>query len=99
MLSPGDWDVTGVVQFIPAASTSVTDSLQEINSSTALGGTIYALSDIRQAAEVPANLYTPSMSTERISVASKTTFFCGVQASFTVSTMQASGECRARRVR
>lgn len=98
-LTAGDWDVTAFVFFTPAASTSVTISKGFVSSATGGGGTTYSFGEQRQAAEVPGGGFNQPMSTERVSLSTTTTLFCDTAATFTVSTMTASMECRARRVR
>lgn len=98
-LTAGDWDVTGVVHFNPGATTSVTASLAATSSGSQLSGTLYSILRQAQAAEVPNSTYNLGMSTERISLSATTTIYCGTLTFFTVSTLTAAGECRARRVR
>lgn len=98
-LTAGDWDVTGVVHFNPASTTSITAVVAGTSSGSALSGTFYSILRQAQAAEVPNSSFNLGMSTERVSLAATTTIYCGVLAIFTVSTLTAAGECRARRVR
>jgi hypothetical protein len=98
-LSAGDWDVAGILMFIPSGTTSVTVTSGAITSATAFSGTLYSSYVQRQAAEVPGNIEVFPLSTERISVPSTTTFFCGISSTFSLGTLFVGGECRARRVR
>lgn len=98
-LTAGDWDVTGIIHIVPASTTSFTQEIAVISSTTGGGGTVYAVATQSQAAEVPVNSLNIPLSVERISLASTTTVFCAVDLTFTVSTATVSGECRARRVR
>ena len=97
-LTAGDWDVFGVVLFIPAGTTSVATFIggSNINSATipnergqhnyssyVAGGAVFGI-------PIP---------TSRISIASTTTVYLIAYASFTVSTMTAHGRISARRVR
>jgi hypothetical protein len=98
-LSAGDWDVTGIVRFGVAATTSITALKSEISTGSAISGTGYAVYQWETAAEVPGAPIQAPMSTERVSLSATTTVFCGETATFTVSTFTYSGLCRARRVR
>lgn len=111
VLTPGDWDVDAIVDFVPAATTSVTQwnvsvsnttaTLQSQAPSTSAAINIgpFATTTINQAAQVPAAEVTISGATVRVSVSANTTIYLVAQAAFTVSTMTAYGSLRARRVR
>lgn len=111
VLTPGDWDVDGIIDFVPAATTSVTQlnvsisnvtgtlSSQAPSTSTAINLGPFATTTINQAASVPAAEITLSGATVRVSVNANTTIYLVAQAAFTVSTMTAYGSIRARRVR
>lgn len=96
-LTAGDWDVSGIVGFQAAASTSVTLMRGSLDLATNLTGTAIAGIILRTAAEVPAGYNQLPMGVERISLGSTTTIFCGAVSNFTVSTMSVGGQCRARR--
>jgi hypothetical protein len=97
-LGAGDWDILGSGSFNPAAST-VPAALQigvntVANTSPPLGAiTLMQLTFTTGAAQI---ITTPVV---RVSLASTTTVRVGAQANFTVSTMNATGFIRARRVR
>lgn len=101
-LTAGDWDVSGTVSFVPAASTSVTQYVATVNSTsatlpTASGKGAYSIRSM--AAQVPnAADYVPT-GNRRVSIASTTTFYLIARSTFTVSTMQAFGIITARRAR
>lgn len=111
VLTPGDWDVTGIVDFVPAATTSVTQwnvsvsntsatlASQAPSTSTAINIGPFATTTINQAAAVPAAEVTLAGNPVRVSVNANTTIYLVAQAAFTVSTMTAYGSLRARRVR
>lgn len=111
VLTPGDWDVDAIIDFVPAATTSVTQmnvsvstttgtlASQAPSTSAAINIGPFATTTINQAAAVPAAEITISGATVRISVTSNTTVFLVANAVFSVSTMTAYGSIRARRVR
>jgi len=99
-LTAGDWDVSCVVTFVPAASTPPSILQAGINTVSAttpasnLGGYVQLASTFATgAAQV---MITPTV---RVSLASSGTAFCIAQSTFTVSTMTVNGFIRARRVR
>ena len=99
-LTAGDWDVSVVVGFQPAATTSVT--LYAYGSSTTSAALPAVPQSIQSAfASVVTGAATTNFSVPpfRYSLASTTTIFCNAQANFSVSTMTAIGFLRARRVR
>lgn len=99
-LTAGDWDVSGVVTFVPAGTTTVAQIIAGIstvnNTLPANNSGGYNL----LAATLPtgaAQAYGSPVS--RISLAATTTVYLIAQATFGVSTMTANGFIRARRVR
>jgi len=99
-LTPGDWDVHGVVVSFPAGSTVVTLAAASIsttnNALTALGseGVNYI------AGGTPTStLYSLPTGTVRISLSATTTVYLVAQLNFSVSTATAYGAISARRVR
>ncbi|MCA7984192.1 hypothetical protein [Burkholderia vietnamiensis] len=97
-LSAGDWDVDGLILFVPASTTTVSSlALGTSVVSGAFGGlgslASYGLSFSTGAAQ---RLMTPR---QRISLASSGAVYLVGQAAFGVSTMTADGFIRARRVR
>ena len=107
-LTAGDWDVNGAVDYIFAATTSVTQ-LQagvSLTSATLAGqaggaglGTDPTVS-LAQPAAVPTALpYVQMIAPVRVSIAATTTVFLVSQAVFTVAACTAFGTIRARRVR
>jgi hypothetical protein len=97
-LTAGDWDVSGVVTFVPAGTT--TSTLQQVGTNTTsatfgpLGTQVLSQgsfgSGLTQSYVVP---------TVRYSLAATTTIFLVAEAVFSTSTMTANGFIRARRVR
>lgn len=99
-LTAGDWDVDGIVQYTPAASTSVTQLTQGSSSTTATVGAQGTFSKWVTAANV-LTAVDPAwvIPTTRVSIAATTTIYLVANATFTVSTLTAYGLIRARRVR
>lgn len=101
-LTAGDWDVFGVVVFGGAAGTNFTQMYAQISSgSAAFGDASSQISQQYPAGMVPGvnNTIGMALPTTRISIASTTSIFCTVQATFTVSTAYVIGRLSARRVR
>lgn len=100
LLAAGDWDVSGNIQFVPAASTSIT-TLAGAVSSTSATFHPYNKFITRSSAFVPGNgqVMVNSISTFRISIGSDTTFYLVAYADFTASTLTAYGQIYARRAR
>jgi hypothetical protein len=101
-LTAGDWDVTGHVGFIPAATTSVTTMLGSVTLVSAVADVTPGWGVVhRQAALVTGALgfQLGGAGPVRISIASTTTVYLVANAQFTVSTMEAYGAIRARRMR
>lgn len=101
-LTAGDWDVTGVVQTVPAGTT--TTSLVQVGVST-VSGTFATVTGgfnnttVLQSSVPAGNQTNIGPPVTRISLSSTTTVYLVAQISFAVSTMAAHGFIRARRVR
>ena len=97
-LSPGDWDVTGVIFFQPAATTTVTGMWAGISTTSATLGGLGTYSSLQATFTTGATqfLTTP---VGRINVATTTTVYIVGQASYGVSTFAYQAAIRARRVR
>ncbi len=100
-LTAGDWDITGVVDYTFAASTSYTMLQQGSNNATnTMGGqdtySLYETSAIVPTATVDPAFVIPTV---RYSLGGNTTIYLVAKATFTVSTLKAYGTLRARRVR
>ena len=97
-LSPGDWDVTGVIFFQPAATTTVTGMWAGISTTSATLGGLGTSSSLQATFTTGATqfLTTPVV---RINVATTTTVYIVGQASYGVSTFAYQAAIRARRVR
>jgi len=100
-LTAGDWDVTGAVDFTFGATTSYTNLIGSVSTTT---GTIGA-QDSKFDFETPAAVPTAGADSTfpvpvvRFSLSGTTTVFLVAQGTFTVSTLKAYGTIRARRVR
>ncbi len=100
-LTAGDWDVSGNIIFIPAATTSITALFASSSSTSATVAADYYRFDDQRAAYVPAGggrIGSP-IPTQRFSLSGTTTIYLVAQANFTVSTLSAYGFISARRVR
>ena len=112
ILTAGDWDVSGGVDLTTGATTnwtqifaepSPTDNVIAIGQAGGSGidpEAIVQLAAANSAGNVPGAItFNVPLPVARVSLASTTTIFLVVQATFTVSTMTAFGTIRARRVR
>ncbi len=100
-LTAGDWDVTGAVDFTFGATTSYTNLIGSVSSTSATIGAQDSKFDFETPAAVPtagadATFPVPVV---RFSLSGTTTVFLVAQGTFTVSTLKAYGTIRARRVR
>ena len=100
-LTAGDWDVTASAYFDTAATTSYTQLVSSISTTSAtLNTTAGRYSNWNTAATVlGTSEISANVPTVRISIASTTTVYLVARAAFTVSTMSAYGFIGARRVR
>jgi hypothetical protein len=101
-LTAGDWDVSAFGGFIPAGTTSMTQYVASISTTSATldGTTPFAISKFSVAANVPAGLDSQLFAGPvRASLTGSTTYFLVVRAIFTVSTLTSYGAIRARRIR
>ncbi len=100
-LTAGDWDVTSVVHFLPAATTSTTRFVSSLSTvSATLQTSPGKFSDNTFPAFVTGgNTFGSQVPMYRISLGSTTTIYLIAFAVFTVSTMSAYGLLRARRSR
>lgn len=100
-LTAGDWDCTGAAAFTFAGTTSYTNLTAGTSTTSAAFTTIGNQFDFEAPATVPTATQDPTFAlpTARFSLASTTTVFMPVQATFTVSTLRAYGVLRCRRVR
>ena len=101
-LTAGDWDVSGVIGFIAAATTNITmlsAGISATDNTLGADGT-YANHYNASAGEVPGavtqRIVTPIT---RVSLASTTTYYLIASQGFTVDTLTGFGNIRARRVR
>ena len=105
-LTAGDWDLSGVIDFNPAATTSVTNitagvSLTSATLSAQTGGSGLGTDPTmawNQAASVPAAVMAMEVPAVRLSITATTTVYLVAKSTFTVSTMTAYGTIRANRV-
>lgn len=99
-LTAGDWDVSGVIAFKFAASTSYSNLISGTSTTSATFGAVGTDQRLFMAANVPgaASLMLSAPMT-RYSLSATTTVYLVAYGTFTVSTLQAYGFIRARRVR
>jgi hypothetical protein len=100
-LTAGDWEVSGVIEFIPAGITTVQQYISSISKTANTLPTVLTENNIQS---LIANFTTGSTNilncgATRISIASTTTVYLVGRSAFGVSTMTASGFIGARRVR
>lgn len=99
-LTAGDWDVSGVGRFNPAAGvTTFSTAFVGVSTTSATNGGFGTFTAISPAFAAGANSETFSSPVVRISLASTTTVYLVVTQSFTGGTMTVDGMIRARRVR
>lgn len=107
-LTAGDWDVSGAIGFLPAATTSVTILQAAISKTTAalpasdtLG--VPTSGEVTMQVSTAANVMVSDtlvpLPTTRISLAGTTSIFLVANATFSVSTLTVYGSLNARRVR
>lgn len=98
-LPPGDYEIDGVVDFLPAATTSITQLSEGASAANNTFGGDDTFSSAHMAAVVPgANAQRRSIPLQRFTLTEDKTIFLIAQATFTVSTMTAFGTLRAKRV-
>lgn len=102
ILTPGDWEITGVVDYLPAATTTVI-SLQQASSTTTANfdGTQDADSVSALCGGVPNSQMRLPIPTRRIQVSgpASVTVYLVTRAIFGTSTLKAWGSINARRMR
>ena len=97
-LTAGDWDVQGVVQFSPGATTTIAQQAAGISSTSATFGGVGTYTSFILTFSTGTNSAFASP-VVRISLSSAATVYCVAMAQFGVSTMTCNGFIRARRVR
>ena len=91
-LGAGTWNLTGITHFIPAATTSVTNLLAGFNSViTTLPTADASLVQSSTAANVLVTPQDLSVGDFQVVLSVAATFYLNIKATFTVSTMTASG--------
>ncbi|CAM2142689.1 conserved exported protein of unknown function [Pararobbsia alpina] len=97
-LSAGDWDVSGVVEFVPAASTVTVQAVASVNTTTNVLNTAQGLAAVPTGSSAGVHTVMPTP-IWRVNVSTSTTVYLVAQCNFTTSTLTADGVIRARRVR
>lgn len=100
-LTAGDWDVTGNVAFLPAATTNITYIAGSCNTTSAtIGSFATQASGMSWSGFVPGVVTsTQAPPRQRLSLNATTTVFLVAQATFTVAGLSAFGSITARRRR
>lgn len=100
-LTPGDWDVSCQPLFLLGTTTNVTFMAASISPTiSGYNQTPGNFNQLSYPGSVLGNVYAGvSVGPSRISLSATTTYYCVVNAGFTVSTMSVWGILRARRVR
>jgi hypothetical protein len=99
-LTAGDWDINGKVAFTINGATVLTSALVSTNTSSATHGADTSPTYIRSYTDGTAgNTMAMATGVARVTIASPTTVYLVVTASFSVNTCAAYGIFRARRVR
>ncbi|WP_175040841.1 hypothetical protein [Burkholderia contaminans] len=97
-VGPGDWDIVGTCQFLPAGSTTISSVIAAVNSTSATLPGAPNETAIQAALTAGAQqiISTPPA---RVQPTSTTTYYTVCQAAFGTSTMAVNGYIRARRPR
>jgi hypothetical protein len=100
-LTAGDWDCSGATDFTFGATTSYTNLIGSISTTSATLGAQDSKFDYETAANVPTASAdaTWALPNVRVLIASTTTVYLVAQGTFTVSSLKAYGTLRCRRVR
>lgn len=100
-LSAGDWDCNGAVDFTFGATTSYTNLVGSISTTTATLGAQDSKFDYETAANVPTASADATwvLPTVRVNISSATQVFLVAQATFSISSLKAYGTLRCRRMR
>jgi hypothetical protein len=99
VLTAGDWDVNGVVAYVPAATTSITYLRQSISTTTNTDGA--AIASYADHAHTPGATNVPIRVAPltRINISAQTTYYLVAHGIFATDTLSAYGLLQARRVR
>jgi len=99
-LTAGDWDVSGVVGVTTGASTTIAYINYGVSTTSATNGALGQVGSLTTPATIAATIdFVVSAPVTRLSLASTTTVYLVTRVSFAVSTANAYGVIRARRVR
>ena len=99
-LTAGDWDVSGVVGVTTGAGTTIAYINYGVSTTSATNGALGQMGSLTTNATIAATTdFVTPVPTTRLSLASTTTVYLVTRVSFAVSTANAYGVIRARRVR
>lgn len=96
-LTPGDWDVEGIVQFNPAGTTVLFGQAASVSTASATVGAFGSLVSINLSAGTTGVGSALTLPKTRVNVSVATTVYAVATGSFTTSTCTASAFLRARR--
>jgi hypothetical protein len=100
-VTPGDWDLSGSVIFLPAATTNIVSIFGSVSATSVTldvtPGSVDTINFGSSGIVTGNNGLTASTLNVRITPTTTTTYYLVAKSSFTVSTMQAYGIIRARR--
>lgn len=97
-LTAGDWDISGTISTAPAGTTVQTNMVVGISTVSVTFGAIGSATQLPFSAPAGVNVVVPTPNF-RLSLSTTTTVFLIAQVVFSVSTLSANGQIRARRVR
>lgn len=97
-LTAGDWDVTGVVDYVLTAATATDFKSGSSSTSATFGGQDSSV-NMPLIVTLLSDTYGQMIPVQRFSLASTTTVYLVAQATFSAGTVDAYGTIRARRVR
>lgn len=98
-LTPGDWDISGHIRFIPDATTSITLLAVSASQVTDTPGNVLFATIRTSPAQVPVGSITLDLFEQRINTSQALTVFLVSDQTFTVAALNATGVLQARRVR
>jgi hypothetical protein len=98
-LTAGDWDVTGIVAFHPAGTTTINALMAGISTTSATAGPLGTLQRMIATFQTGVDGNSLQTPTVRLSLTANTAVYVVATAQFGASTMTCDGFIRARRVR
>lgn len=100
-LTAGDWDVSGIIYFLPNTTTNITSILASVSTASATNNAVapfFGQHQYGSSGLVTGNVVTSvAIPTFRVNISSPATYYLVAQAGFTVSSITAFGSIYARR--